>query len=332
LYDLNSHHGTHVLRSGELVSTPVQPEKSIQLFNNDLITFGKSVDANGKVVRPVTARVELIMAEKAPIAGSHRNSQSPRAKNTSGRYGISIPLHHDDDVASTSSDDSDIEELPVRPASLYMDAWQDAQDTSVLENCGEPEESLPCYTNNPIISMPSPSLPEPSWSSHNAMPPMPQAIDTPISSVPLWFMSESHKQVESRSPSPDWSDEEDNDDNPDIHPGNLPLPSGIPVCQWPPPLCTLPRIHSPPQTPPGLGFEQGHQNISSMNADNQNFDDQEQDHSSVSDSDSIFDRCMEDIDGLKADVDNAKVRRGPTYYPLSAFLTLTSLNFVEKYR
>lgn len=68
--DLHSHHGTHILRPGELVSTSLRPEVPTVVADGDLITFGKSVGRDAYLVRPVVVRVQLVFGGDAPARAS----------------------------------------------------------------------------------------------------------------------------------------------------------------------------------------------------------------------------------------------------------------------
>jgi pSer/pThr/pTyr-binding forkhead associated (FHA) protein len=119
LVDLNSHHGTHLLKPGETVSKKIEPECPTLLSDNDTITFGKSVGKDNSFVRPVSARVkfQLQSRSKTPITDSADDfpyKPSP-TRSSSGRYGIVY--------TPSEASSSDIEEmsgpeiLPIRPQS-----------------------------------------------------------------------------------------------------------------------------------------------------------------------------------------------------------------------
>ncbi|CDO70160.1 hypothetical protein BN946_scf185009.g11 [Trametes cinnabarina] len=101
LIDLHSHHGTYLLRSGELASTLLQPEVPTVLADGDLITFGKSVGRDLYLVRPIVARVQLIFGRDvsprapSPLPKSLTTDVPSRpdkvARSTSGRYGVFPP-------------------------------------------------------------------------------------------------------------------------------------------------------------------------------------------------------------------------------------------------
>ncbi|KAI1784578.1 hypothetical protein LXA43DRAFT_1041659 [Ganoderma leucocontextum] len=138
--DLRSHHGTHILRPGELVSTSLKPEVPTVVADGDLITFGKTVGHDANIVRPVAARVELIFGGDAPqrassplpkslevqrhttpgpIADDSQSQPQPQpherdgdktpARANTGRYGVFLPSP--ESSASSSDSDSDIQEI-----------------------------------------------------------------------------------------------------------------------------------------------------------------------------------------------------------------------------
>ncbi|KAI0357230.1 hypothetical protein OH77DRAFT_1588602 [Trametes cingulata] len=118
IIDLHSHHGTHILRPGELVATPLKPEVPTVLADGDLVTFGKSVGRDSYLVRPVVVRVQLIFGRDAsprassPLPRSLTNDSSPdkaSGRSGSGRYGIYPPSP--ESSPSTSDGDSDIQEI-----------------------------------------------------------------------------------------------------------------------------------------------------------------------------------------------------------------------------
>ncbi|KAI0667506.1 hypothetical protein C8Q78DRAFT_982357 [Trametes maxima] len=127
IIDLHSHHGTHIRRTGELVSTALEPEAPTVLANGDQITFGKTVGRDSYLVRPVVVRVQLIFGRDAsprapsPLPGSlaHDDAASPDkgsvARSNSGRYGVYTPSP--ESSPSTSDGDSDIQEIspPTSP-------------------------------------------------------------------------------------------------------------------------------------------------------------------------------------------------------------------------
>ncbi|KAI0808295.1 hypothetical protein C8Q74DRAFT_1232557 [Fomes fomentarius] len=145
IIDLHSHHGTHILRPGELVSTPLKPEIPTVLADGDLITFGKSVGRDIYLVRPIVLRVELIFggdalspallplprsldADTADDAQPSSLSQSKddehehdkgSARPGTGRYGVFLPSP--ESSSSSSDGDSDIQEISP-PSSPHSSA------------------------------------------------------------------------------------------------------------------------------------------------------------------------------------------------------------------
>ncbi|KAI0364873.1 hypothetical protein BV20DRAFT_1029028 [Pilatotrama ljubarskyi] len=131
IIDLHSHHGTYILRPGELVATALKPEVPTVLADGDLITFGKSVGRESYLVRPVVVRVQLIFGKDvsprapSPLPISLTNDSSPdkaSARSTSGRYGVYPPSP--ESSPSTSDGDSDIQEIsPPSPSSNRLPSF-----------------------------------------------------------------------------------------------------------------------------------------------------------------------------------------------------------------
>ncbi|KAG6860336.1 hypothetical protein C0995_012482 [Termitomyces sp. Mi166 len=126
LIDLNSRHGTHVRKPSEALSTMLTPETPTKLSDGDTITFGKSVGRNNECVSPIVAHAELIYGPQestfkpAPVKQIvHVDlTDSPPPKSNSGRYGIySHPSSSSDNISSSVSEDSDVEEISSIPAS-----------------------------------------------------------------------------------------------------------------------------------------------------------------------------------------------------------------------
>ncbi len=116
--DLHSHHGTHILRPGELVWTVLKPEVPTVLADGDLITFGKTVGRESYLVRPVIVRVQLVFGRDAsprastplPSSLTHDDSSPDKApaRTSSGRYGVYPPSP--ESSPTTSDGDSEIQE------------------------------------------------------------------------------------------------------------------------------------------------------------------------------------------------------------------------------
>ncbi|PCH34612.1 hypothetical protein WOLCODRAFT_27324 [Wolfiporia cocos MD-104 SS10] len=114
IVDLNSHHGTYILRPGDTVSKMIATDMPTVLADGDVITFGKSVGGNADQVRPVTVRVKLLFSGDlvAPRVANpltpDTSSNSSISSNT-GQY--SIYVSSDSSSSSSQDDDSDIEEI-----------------------------------------------------------------------------------------------------------------------------------------------------------------------------------------------------------------------------
>ena len=132
--DLRSHHGTHILRPGDLVSTALLPEVPTVLADGDRITFGKSVGRDSYTVKPIVVRIELIFGGDAPLgapspppmllAADAADEADPKHQScdneydmpsNSGRYGVFLPSP--ESSQSSSDGDSDIREIspPMSP-------------------------------------------------------------------------------------------------------------------------------------------------------------------------------------------------------------------------
>ncbi|PIL32438.1 hypothetical protein GSI_05140 [Ganoderma sinense ZZ0214-1] len=142
--DLGSHHGTHILRPGELVSTSLKREVPTVVADGDLITFGKTVGRDTNLVRPVVARVELTfggdaskqaspppprsLAVERPITPGPAADDSPSqsqpherdgektpTRTNTGRYGVFLPSP-ESSASSSSDSDSDVQEISPPPS------------------------------------------------------------------------------------------------------------------------------------------------------------------------------------------------------------------------
>ncbi|KAI0631802.1 hypothetical protein C8Q77DRAFT_1128959 [Trametes polyzona] len=123
--DLHSHHGTHILRPGELVCTALKPEVPTVLADGDVITFGKTVGRDSFLVRPVVVRVQLVFGRDAfprapsPLPRSLSNVDSSPDKastrTSTGRYGVHPASS--ESSSSASDGDSDLQEIspPASP-------------------------------------------------------------------------------------------------------------------------------------------------------------------------------------------------------------------------
>ncbi|KAM5541515.1 hypothetical protein V8D89_004705 [Ganoderma adspersum] len=145
--DLGSHHGTHILRPGELVSTSLKPEVPTVVADGDLITFGKTVGRDTTLVRPVVARVELTFggdtpqrapsppprslqvqrpSTPGPAADDSQSQSQPQpherdgnvktpTRTNAGRYGAFLPSP-ESSSSSSSDSDSDVQEISPPPS------------------------------------------------------------------------------------------------------------------------------------------------------------------------------------------------------------------------
>jgi hypothetical protein len=107
LFDLGSHHGTHVRKPEEAFSRMLKPESPCLLSGGEFVTLGKSVGRGDDMVRPVVFRVEIHHALSSPLnklidltrSASSERQLSPFFKlKSSGRYGLK-------DTSSSSSDE-----------------------------------------------------------------------------------------------------------------------------------------------------------------------------------------------------------------------------------
>ncbi|KAF8623871.1 hypothetical protein AX17_007273 [Amanita inopinata Kibby_2008] len=126
LFDLGSHHGTHVRRPEEIFSRMLRSESPWSLSGGEFVTLGKSVGKGDDLVRPIVFRIELHRSESSPSAPIDlTRTVSSESVNTSvksvpvkssGRYGLN-------DTSSTSSDEM---------SSLYVnDISSDNEDMSL---------------------------------------------------------------------------------------------------------------------------------------------------------------------------------------------------------
>lgn len=154
LVDLDSHHGTHLLKQGGTVSQRLIPEVPVLLEDGDTVTFGKIVGRDSYVVRPVTVNIRLLhgvapnLSSPAPIEvpippilppDSPEQFNCTPKSSTSGRYGVfgSSPSSSSDSSSSSSQPDSDIEEIE-RP-----EEYPDAQPDFSASRSYFPDPSLP---------------------------------------------------------------------------------------------------------------------------------------------------------------------------------------------
>ncbi|KAI0086852.1 hypothetical protein BDY19DRAFT_995594 [Irpex rosettiformis] len=119
--DMNSHHGTHILKPGQTISTPVPSDIPQPVEDGDTITFGKSVGREETYVRPMVAKVRMHYSSSASPSSLSSSAFTTPLSTISGpssaqtitrRYGLVAPTALSD--SSESDDESDVEELDVR--------------------------------------------------------------------------------------------------------------------------------------------------------------------------------------------------------------------------
>ncbi|EPQ53127.1 hypothetical protein GLOTRDRAFT_140052 [Gloeophyllum trabeum ATCC 11539] len=122
--DLGSHHGTHILKPGEVVSRRLKAQTPATLSDGDVVTFGKTVKTDNELVRPVTARIQLLhdTISDRPItfrrvpskAAPSSSTTSPVKPSSGGRFGLFYSSSSSDEEPSRSDKerDSDVEEVP----------------------------------------------------------------------------------------------------------------------------------------------------------------------------------------------------------------------------
>ncbi|SJL09210.1 uncharacterized protein ARMOST_12586 [Armillaria ostoyae] len=171
LIDLGSHHGTHLRKPDQPVSTMLRSEMPTALATNDIITFGKTVGRGGDMVRPVVARVEVLYNQPVsafrPLIVPDSPTNSEGSAKSSGRYG----LHVSSSESSSGSDhDSDIEELRSPPPASSNRCGPPQRFDSLLGRASEvlkilipPVRSAPSSQSSPIMNhiffSPSPQPP-----------------------------------------------------------------------------------------------------------------------------------------------------------------------------
>ncbi|KAJ7493471.1 hypothetical protein B0H11DRAFT_2006569 [Mycena galericulata] len=144
LFDLTSHHGTHLRKREDVLSKRLNPETPTLLADGDVITFGKSVGSDKGLVRPVVARVELLYGSQPPLkplvvpdlslSGAAEGQTHSPLRPPSGRYGVYVPASSEassssDELQSPQSHDSDIEEISG-PAAALPPPWKDNSSDS----------------------------------------------------------------------------------------------------------------------------------------------------------------------------------------------------------
>ncbi|CAL1701853.1 unnamed protein product [Somion occarium] len=103
--DLGSHHGTHLLKSGETTSKSLPAQVAHTLADGDTIIFGKSVIRDDSQVRPVVARIELEYSSPPELPSPTtcaKDLPEQQGSKGSGRYGVYVSSS-----SSSSDDESD---------------------------------------------------------------------------------------------------------------------------------------------------------------------------------------------------------------------------------
>ncbi|KAK0444258.1 uncharacterized protein EV420DRAFT_1574996 [Desarmillaria tabescens] len=171
LIDLGSHHGTHLRKPDQPVSTMLRSDMPTALATNDIITFGKTVGRGGDMVRPVVARVELLYNQPVspfrPLIVPDSPASSEGSAKSSGRYGVHVSSS---ESSSGSDHDSDIEELRSPPPVLSNRSGPPQRFDSLLGRASEvlkklipPVHPAPSSQSSPMMNhiffSPSPQPP-----------------------------------------------------------------------------------------------------------------------------------------------------------------------------
>ncbi|EIW77734.1 hypothetical protein CONPUDRAFT_84117 [Coniophora puteana RWD-64-598 SS2] len=101
LVDLDSRHGTHLLKRGEDISHTIQPGVETALDDGDIVTFGKTVGAGRQMVEPVTVRVKLLRRTVRTTATAVGASSDAAAAGTD-KNPIMLSGYPSDSDSSTS--------------------------------------------------------------------------------------------------------------------------------------------------------------------------------------------------------------------------------------
>ncbi|PFH53648.1 hypothetical protein AMATHDRAFT_1284 [Amanita thiersii Skay4041] len=219
LFDLSSHHGTHVRRPNEVVSRMLQPESPCALRGGEYVTLGKSVGKGDDLVRPIVFRVELHRTEsdlspgltKKPSSESVASDSAVVSRSGSGRYGLNDSSSSSDEMSCYMNESfSDIEELPsLVPREIEeRPQTQSTSSGSHISHAFEvlkrlipplhPPTLLSQHYNSDTLasSFVFPPIPVSSWSSPSHHPRLPSS---PPYTLPPLLM----QQVDEASGSPD---------------------------------------------------------------------------------------------------------------------------------
>jgi hypothetical protein len=176
--DLNSHHGTHLLRRGDVFPRTIVPDVPIPLQDGDTLTFGKAVGKEPYCVSPITANVMLIYDTEAVLSPPVsqpvislldspttpttpiKTKQPPAAPNSSlsGRYGLfgppspssqSSPASLSSEEEEFSQSDPDIEEEDDDEDD-YLDPPEEYPSTS-FGGHAQAQSASACYGSLPSL-------------------------------------------------------------------------------------------------------------------------------------------------------------------------------------
>ncbi|KAF8621377.1 hypothetical protein AX15_007838 [Amanita polypyramis BW_CC] len=196
LYDLGSHHGTHVRKPDEAFSRMLKPETPCLLNGGEFVTLGKSVGKGDDLVRPVVFRVEIHHAQSSSstkLIDLTRSASAERQHSvpikvvlpkSSGRYGLNdtSSSSSSDEMSSSYMNDitSDVEEiieLPLLDRARSSSHFGHAIE--VLKNLippvhppASPQRSRsPSDEQSPLLVFPPMHLP--AWDSYSHRPRLP---------------------------------------------------------------------------------------------------------------------------------------------------------------
>ncbi|TFY77380.1 hypothetical protein EWM64_g6631 [Hericium alpestre] len=180
LIDLNSHHGTWLLKPGEAVPKKLTPNSSVPLTHGDVITFGKTVGRDHSVVRPIMVVIRLLHDNdnnpNQPASNGGLKLATPESiKSTkSGRYGLysehpssisSLSAESSSDEDSAPVHDSDIEEIdppeeyPISRSELPISSSLSSSSLPSIHGLGILHRFLPpLHAPQPSLSFRSPIL------------------------------------------------------------------------------------------------------------------------------------------------------------------------------
>ena len=171
IFDLGSHHGTHLRKKDVRFPWPLKSETAVMLADGDTVTFGKAVGKGESYVRPVVARIELLYGSSAspatppirPLIVPEVSPNSDKSSvNSTGRYGLTSSSSSDE---SGSGMYSDIEEIPAdavlsRKPTAFQDANAHPEPSSLSSALKALRRILPTpATSDKPLSAPVPQVP-----------------------------------------------------------------------------------------------------------------------------------------------------------------------------